>query len=430
MKKICILLLGCDGHSAEFRILLQNLKEEYELTNFPTQADLIIQYFCINTSEMIPEIIREMAFLRKVKKEGTILIICGCAVEVLGKELFEQIPYVNYALGRKNICENILEILERKKITNEFFLERENQSISIEIEDGCTNNCTFCKVHYMDLPVKSKSMEEILERVNNLVKSGVENIRLIGLNATLYGIDLYGRQVLHELLKKLSNIEGLLNIDISAVASMNMYEELIFEIESNPKIGKVDIPFQSGSPHMLKVMNIHTTIEKMENMIRRFGNKISLTTFVIGHPYETEEDVDLTIDFIKRNNLWYTKLSPYRDAPGLISNKMPQLSEEKYNYSVNKVNDFIRNFREEKMNQLVNSRVKAVIIRAEVYVGKIKWYLRAEEFPYTVIITLKRNTENEKMLYNLKYLSKCKVTVTGIKDYNELVFNGTDLEVC
>lgn len=430
MKKICFLLQGCVNHLEEFRILLKNLNEEYELTKFPTQADLVIQYFCINTSKEISKIVKEMAFLKKVKREEAILIICGCAVEVLGKELFEQFPYVNYVIGRKNICENILKMLEKKKVTNDFFLEKEEQSISIEIIDGCTNKCTFCKVHYMDLPVKSKSIETILEIVTNLIKSGVVNIRLTGLNTTLYGIDLYGRPVLHILLKKLSNIKGLLNIDISELSTMNMYDELSFEIENNPIIGKVDIAFQSGSSHMLKIMNIHTTIEKMEKMIRSFGNKIGYTTFVIGHPYETKEDVDLTIDFIERNNLWYTQLSSYQDAPRLISHKMPQLSRDEYNYSVNKVIDFVSEFRKEKMNQLVNSRVKAFNESCIVYKDRIELHMIAEKFPCKIVINFEKNVENARMIGELEYLSKCEVTISGINNYDYLVLDGTDLEVC
>lgn len=365
MKKICILNSGCGAHTIEFRKLLHSLEGIYELTNFPSEADLIIQYFCSITQTQITKISDELAYLSKIKKENAILIICGCAPKVLGTEIFSNLDFVDYVIGRENISENIIRILNYKSIPG-YYLGDNTSSFIFDIVGGCRKKggwCTFCKQNFMKIPVKSMKMEDILEQTENITKNtDIYRICLTGLNICNYGIDMKDKkQKLHLLIKKLSEIPSVKVIDLFSLTVADMYEELIEEISTNTKIRTVELGIQSGCDNMLKIMNTSSTKEYIQMLLNRLSHKAIKSIVVVGHPGETKEYLQETLDFISVNNLWYVQISPFVSTEGTPSHIMEPLSKEDYKYNVKTVEDTVWKLKKDFLDGLIGSTMYAYI---------------------------------------------------------------------
>ena len=115
MKKICFLNSGCDSHKETFRRIFKSVEHAYILTTMPHKADVIIEYFCAVTQyDCVKALPAELLYLSKLKKEGATLIVCGCAVDTIGKDFFLSLGFVDYAIGSQNFLQEVLEILNFK----------------------------------------------------------------------------------------------------------------------------------------------------------------------------------------------------------------------------------------------------------------------------------------------------------------------------
>ena len=430
MKKICILNQGCHGHLMEFRKLINSLEGIYELTNFPGKADLIIQYFCSISQTKIAEIARELAYLSKIKKEDAILIICGCATKVMGAQLFLSLDFVDYVIGRENISENILTILGYKSVPG-YYLGDDTKSFFFNIAGGCRKKggwCTFCKQNYMRIPVKSMKMEDILQQAKDVTKTGnIYRIVLGGLNICNYGIDMEDRKPkLHLLIKRLAEIPGVKVIDLFSLTAADMYEELIEEIATNDKVRTVELGVQSGCNKMLKVMNTGSTKEGIQMLLDRLSHKAMKSIIVVGHPGETREDLQETLDFVISNNLWYMQVSPFINTEGTPSYNMKQLSREEYEYNVRIAEETVWKLRKDFLDGLVGSTMLAYIVGGEVDSKEdtANIYMAAKEHRINFILTVRNFSTSKYTIFfeEQEEYNLVKVWVKEVADYEEACF--------
>ena len=187
------------------------------------------------------------------------------------------------------------ESVERQQITM-------GASSYIKIADGCNYRCGYCVIPYLRGDYHSRKMEDIITEAKKLVKKGVTEIILIAQDTTGYGIDVYKKPMLAELIKELNKIEGLSWIRVMYAYPTTMNDELIETIANCKKVVKyVDIPLQHSHPELLKLMNRPAFDYRplIENIRKRIPNVSIRTTFIVGYPGETEEHFEHLKQFIK-----------------------------------------------------------------------------------------------------------------------------------
>ena len=174
----------------------------------------------------------------------------------------------------------------------------------LRIAEGCSNKCTYCAIPYIRGPLKSREMEDIIKEAEYLANKGYEELIVIAQDTTKYGIDIYGKPMLAELLNKLCKLEDLKWIRVLYMYPGKITDDLIEEFKTNPKLCKYfDIPLQHISDKMLKAMNRHTNKKEVYELVHKIRKEIPeavlRTTFMVGYQGETTEDFNELIDAVK-----------------------------------------------------------------------------------------------------------------------------------
>ncbi|MGG7077495.1 30S ribosomal protein S12 methylthiotransferase RimO [Clostridium sardiniense] len=352
--KVGMVSLGCDKNRVDSEIMLGVMNKEYEITNNPKEADIII----VNTCGFIEkakqesiDTILEMADY-KTKHNCKLLIATGCLTQRYGKELQELMPEIDIMLGVNDynkIDKLIREFITKENMEDKFtevnysddninegerVLTTDKSTAYLRIAEGCNNFCTYCIIPKIRGKFRSREMESILKEAEGLAKKGVKELILIAQDTTLYGSDLYGKKSLHILLNKLSKIDGIEWIRVLYCYPEEIYDELITEMATNDKVLKyLDLPIQHISNNILKLMGRKTTKEDIINKIdklRREIPQIALrTSLIVGFPNETEDDFNELKEFLKEYKLEKVGVFKYSREEGTPAAIMDmQIDEE------------------------------------------------------------------------------------------------------
>ena len=320
MKQVSIVTLGCsknDVDSGQMRGVLN--EEKYRFTNSVTDAEVIVVNTCGFIDAAKEESIDTILDLARLKTEGKLetLLLAGCLAQRYPEELLEAIPEADGIIGPGHI-RSINEAIEvaykdekpiyTESIETDYIEEFKRDEVLIteyvKISEGCNNRCTYCIIPYLKGNNISRPIEAIVEEIKYLVSRGTREIILIAQNTTDYGIDLYGRYALVELLKVLRDIEDLKWVRILYAYPDHFDDSLIEEMRDNPKIlPYIDIPIQHASDKVLHAMNRKTDRKAVERLIERLRDEIPhmaiRSTFLLGFPGETDDDFQEVIDFIE-----------------------------------------------------------------------------------------------------------------------------------
>lgn len=323
-EKLCIYNESCQKR---LNRVLNASKEKYEITLDVTEADWVIFVACASTDNMFDVIDQELEEVFGAKKDSCKVIFTGCMLFAKeSKRTFLNKYAIDYFVPVKNQVEDICEILN---ITPSETIFNQYQIFGrLEIGDGCLNKCSFCRIHYCNREFYSIPMEEVEKVANDLINHGIKILSFISLNTAQYGLDLYGRKMLHVLLKRVSKIPGIECITIESLSLSDMYDELIKEIIENNLIRSVSIDMQSGSDKILKLMNVGHDVQRIREVFKLLGKKIGFSRIISGFPGETEEDVMRTIKLLKELKVRRIDVSRYMDSVDTPSGKLEQLSEE------------------------------------------------------------------------------------------------------
>ncbi|MCR4944682.1 MAG: radical SAM protein, partial [Clostridium sp.] len=224
--KVGMVSLGCDKNRVDSEIILGTMSKEYEITNDPKKADIIIVNTCGFIETAKQESIDTILEMAKYKEDHNckLLIATGCLTQRYGKELTELMPEIDIMLGvndYKKINELILDYIGESKKSlevnysdenineGERILTTEGHTAYIRIAEGCNNFCTYCIIPKIRGKFRSRKMESIIKEAESLAKQGVKEIILVAQDTTMYGTDIYGKKNLHELLRELSKIVGI-----------------------------------------------------------------------------------------------------------------------------------------------------------------------------------------------------------------------------
>ena len=333
---ILFVSLGCDKNLVDSEVMLGMLKERgYTFTDDQTQADAAVVNTCCFINDAKEESIQTILELAELKKTGQLkaLVVAGCLAQRYQAEIQKEIEEVDAIIGTTALekvvetldevlagkGENHLEALDKAPLGGkERVLTTGGYFSYLKIAEGCNKHCTYCIIPKVRGEYRSVPMELLLDEARQLAGKGIKELILVAQETTLYGMDLYGEKRLPELLDRLCEIEGLIWIRIMYCYPEEITQELIDVMKRQTKICHyLDIPIQSGTDRILKLMGRRTDTAQIEALVDHLREEIPdiciRTTFITGFPTETEEDFTETMDFI--NRMEFDRLGAFTYSP-------------------------------------------------------------------------------------------------------------------
>ena len=331
MKKINVITLGCSKNTVDSEHLMAQLAAAGYTLSFDsdrTDAKVVVINTCGFIGDAKQESIETILDAVAAKEAGLIekLFVIGCLSERYADELREEIPEVDDYFGVKDWAEIVATLGAEYKAENqtERVLTTPKHYAYLKISEGCNWLCGYCAIPLIRGKHESVPMEQVLEEARKLAARGVKEIMVIAQDTTYYGIDLYGRRRLADLLTELCRIEGIEWIRLHYAYPAAFPEDVIEVMAREPKICKyLDIPFQHISDNMLSAMKRrHTKAEAME-LIARLRERIPdialRTTLLVGYPGETAEDIAELEQFVRDVRFERLGVFPYSEEEGTYS---------------------------------------------------------------------------------------------------------------
>ncbi len=329
MIKIYLSSLGCAKNLVDSEMMLGLLQHHhFMITENPAEAYVIIINTCGFIADAKEESINTILALAEYKKHGNckLLAVAGCLVQKYRQELVKALPEVDLFLGT-NAYHLIAVTLAEKLVMQpilpldaEAFYQKRSlltppYTAYLKIAEGCDNNCTYCLIPQLRGPKVSRTVESILAEAKILLDGGVRELILIAQDTTAYGYDIYGREVLPELLRKLAEMPFKW-IRLLYSYPNRISDELLKVMASCPNICHyMDIPVQHVSKKILKTMGrggSRQDIEAVIARIRGFMPDMAIrTTFMVGFPGEARRDVEELLGFVEGNNLTWAGVFRY-----------------------------------------------------------------------------------------------------------------------
>lgn len=362
--KIGVVSLGCPKNLVDSETMLGLIHEEnYEITNDPSEAEIIIVNTCGFIESAKEESINTILQMAEYKKSGSCkyIIVTGCLSQRYAEELFNELPEADAIAGVEvydeigSIIKRVMNgerfmMLERSKpdviyTSKETFLPRilttPSYTAYLKIAEGCDNCCSYCAIPKIRGPYRSKPMEQVLKEAKALVDNGVKELIVVAQDTTRYGEDLPGgKLLLADLLKELNKIESLKWIRVMYCYPNNFTDELIETFASLDKVCKyVDLPLQHASNRLLASMNRYDTREEVETLLAKLRKRIPgiviRTTFIVGFPGETDADFEELKEFVEQQRFENAGVFAYSQEEGTVAGAMPnqipdEIKQERY----------------------------------------------------------------------------------------------------
>lgn len=362
--KIGVVSLGCPKNLVDSETMLGLIHEEnYEITNDPSEAEIIIVNTCGFIESAKEESINTILQMAEYKKSGSCkyIIVTGCLSQRYAEELFNELPEADAIAGVEvydeigTIIKRVMNgerfiILERSKpdviyTSKETFLPRilttPSYTAYLKIAEGCDNCCSYCAIPKIRGPYRSKPMEQVLKEAKALADNGVKELIVVAQDTTRYGEDLPGgKLLLADLLKELNKIESLKWIRVMYCYPNNFTDELIETFASLDKVCKyVDLPLQHASNRLLASMNRYDTREEVETLLAKLRKRIPgiviRTTFIVGFPGETDADFEELKEFVEQQRFENAGVFAYSQEEGTVAGAMPnqipdEIKQERY----------------------------------------------------------------------------------------------------
>lgn len=362
--KIGVVSLGCPKNLVDSETMLGLIHEEnYEITNDPSEAEIIIVNTCGFIESAKEESINTILQMAEYKKSGSCkyIIVTGCLSQRYAEELFSELPEADAIAGVEvydeigSIIKRVMNgerfiMLERSKpdviyTSKETFLPRilttPSYTAYLKIAEGCDNCCSYCAIPKIRGPYRSKPMEQVLKEAKALADNGVKELIVVAQDTTRYGEDLpEGKLLLADLLKELNKIESLKWIRVMYCYPNNFTDELIETFASLDKVCKyVDLPLQHASNRLLASMNRYDTREEVEMLLAKLRKRIPgiviRTTFIVGFPGETDADFEELKEFVEQQRFENAGVFAYSQEEGTVAGAMPnqipdEIKQERY----------------------------------------------------------------------------------------------------
>ena len=334
MKKAAFYTLGCKVNQYETNAMIEEFRNaDYEIVEYEEFADIYIVNTCTVTN-MSDRKSRQI--LRRAKDINPNAILCavGCYAQVAKDEL-AKIDEIDLILGnndKKHILTKIEEF-EKEKIkqfqVSNMLDERQyaewntiaytdKARAEIKIQDGCDRYCTYCIIPYARGPVRSRKVEDICNEISKIASTGIKEIVITGIHISSYGKDFKENVTLIDLLEKIDKIDGIERIRLGSLEPLIITEEFVLRLSKLEKIcNHFHLSLQSGCDETLKRMNRRYSTSEFKNIVQILRNNIpevALTTdIIVGFPGETDEDFEITYNFLK--DIKFSKMHVFKYSP-------------------------------------------------------------------------------------------------------------------
>ena len=384
-EKINIVTLGCAKNLVDSEVLMTQLKGNKKDV-FHQREDINPDIVIINTCGFIDKAKQESidTILKhaKEKEDGIIkkLYVTGCLSERYKDDLKTDIPEVDGFYGTRDLPELLknFEAKYRNELLGDRIITTDSHYAYLKISEGCDRPCSFCAIPLMRGRHISKPIDQIILEAKNLVRNGVREIMLIAQDSTYYGIDIYKKRAMSELLKKLSDVDGLDWIRIHYAYPAGFPMDIIEVMRERDNIcNYLDIPLQHGSTNMLKIMKRGITREKTDELIKNIRDinpEIALrTTLIAGHPGETERDFQEMYDFVERSQFDRLGIFTYSHEEGTSAHKLEDdVPEQVKRLRSNKIMALQQKISTKKSKNKVGKTVKVLVDRVDAnnYYGR------------------------------------------------------------
>ncbi|MFA5327272.1 MAG: 30S ribosomal protein S12 methylthiotransferase RimO [Prolixibacteraceae bacterium] len=304
--------LGCSKNLVDSEVLLNQLSMDgFEVVHDSNDAsDIVVINTCGFIHDAKEESVNTILSFVDAKGRGEIekLYVMGCLSERYKADLEKEVPEVDRFFGKFDMRAIVSEL--KATYRPEYIYERKITTPShfayLKISEGCNRVCAFCAIPGMTGKHKSKSMDDLVKEARYLAKNGVKEILLIAQDLSYYGIDLYGKGMLAELIQKIAEIDGIEWIRLHYLYPTKFPMDILPLFKSVPKLCKyIDIPLQHSANNVLKHMLRHVTTEETEALLQKIKAEVPgiaiRTTMLVGHPGETEEDFEQLKSFVQKH---------------------------------------------------------------------------------------------------------------------------------
>lgn len=318
-----IVTLGCSKNLVDSEVLLTQLRGNGIDTTHESKKD-DANVVVINTCGFIDNAKQESidTILRYVdaKEEGIVekVYVTGCLSERYKDDLEKEIPDVDAWFGTRDLSRLLKQLNANYKheLVGERILTNPSHFAYLKISEGCDRPCSFCAIPIMRGKHVSKPIEELVLEAKNLAKKGTKELLLIAQDSTYYGLDLYKKRNLAELMQRLSDVEGIEWIRLHYAFPAGFPLDVLDVMAERPNIcNYLDIPLQHGSTELLKVMRRGITREKTEELLATIRTKVPgiaiRTTLIAGHPGETEAEFEEMMKFVETSRFDRLGVFPY-----------------------------------------------------------------------------------------------------------------------
>ena len=350
-NKVNIVTLGCSKNLVDSEVLLTQLRGNGINAVHESKTD-DARVVVINTCGFVENAKQESidTILRYVdaKDEGIVdkVYVTGCLSQRYKDDLEREIPSVDAWFGTRDLS-RLLKVFTanyRQELVGERILTNPGHYAYLKISEGCDRPCSFCAIPLMRGGHKSRPMEELISEAKNLARQGTKELLIIAQDSTYYGLDLYKKRNLAELLQRLSDVVGIEWIRLHYAFPAAFPTDVLDVMADRENIcNYLDIPLQHASDRMLKLMRRGITREKTQELLQNIRSKVPgiaiRTTMITGHPGESEQDFQELLDFVERARF---------DRLGVFT-----YSHEEDTHSYSMEDDVSEDVKQERMDQLM-----------------------------------------------------------------------------
>ncbi|WP_103645226.1 30S ribosomal protein S12 methylthiotransferase RimO [Campylobacter concisus] len=371
MPKLHLISLGCNKNLVDSEIMLGRL-QNYDITDDISDADVIIVNTCGFIKSAKEESIQTILEMHEARKNGSLLVVTGCLMQRYKDELIKELPEVDLFTGVADY-DKIDEIILKKQnlFSPETYLQANEERVItgsnyhayIKISEGCNQKCSFCAIPTFKGKLKSRSLENIVNEVKNLVKKGYYDFSFLSQDSSSYMRDQGISDGLINLIDEIEKIEGVRSARILYLYPSTTSKELISRIIASPIFHNYfDMPIQHISENMLKIMKRGSGAKKIKellNLIRNAENSFLRTGVIVGHPGESEEDFEELCEFLEEFKFDRISAFAYSKEEDTASFEMEQIPAKIISKRLSKIEKITKKAINESLQKELGKQIYA-----------------------------------------------------------------------
>ena len=371
MPKLHLISLGCNKNLVDSEIMLGRL-QNYDITDDISDADVIIVNTCGFIKSAKEESIQTILEMHEARKNGSLLVVTGCLMQRYKDELMKELPEVDLFTGVADY-DKIDEIILKKQnlfspqtylqANEERVITGSNYHAYIKISEGCNQKCSFCAIPTFKGKLKSRSLENIVNEVKNLVKKGYYDFSFLSQDSSSYMRDQGVNDGLINLIDEIEKIKGVRSARILYLYPSTTSKELIERIIASPIFHNYfDMPIQHISEDMLKIMKRGSGAKKIKellNLMRDAENSFLRTGVIVGHPGESEEDFEELCEFLEEFKFDRISAFAYSKEEDTASFEMEQIPAKIISKRLNKIEKITKKSINESLQKEIGKQIYA-----------------------------------------------------------------------